>query len=87
MKELKVAIVTWEDAHGQNNDVWEDLEYAIKEGEDGKTVSTTGFVVNENKKYITLVMNCGDDDTINGRMTIPKGWIKSIVYLVPETTT
>lgn len=79
--DVKMCVISWEDAHGQATDAWEELEHAVKEGEDAKVVNSTGFVIAENKRFITLVMNYTDDKTINGRMTIPKGWIKSISYL------
>lgn len=85
MSDRKAVMIKWADAHGNCKDEWESADIVEHLGQDGVEITSVGLVLQDTKKHITIVMNVNErDNAVNGRLTIPKGWINSIVYLIPE---
>lgn len=42
---------------------------------------TVGYLLKKTKRSLTLIMTQGNNDDINGSMTIPRDWIQKITTL------
>lgn len=79
----KLVMVTWHDAQ-DHPDKWVDSADAEGWGDVDCTIVSTGFLVRDTDRYITLAGDWDADDRDYGRVTkIPKAWVKSIVEVGP----
>lgn len=77
---LLITTVVWADAAGGVRQGWRPVHEAIADSGTVHCVST-GYVIKENKKTVTLASHCVIDNSavqqVDGEISIPKGWIVS----------
>lgn len=67
-----VLEISWYDANAKSR--WGSLEEYLEH--DIAPVLSTGYLLKESKKSITLIQSMGTDwDDVNGAIAIPKSWI------------
>jgi fructose-1-phosphate kinase PfkB-like protein len=70
------VLVTWIDAY--SIDAWKQRETLLSEAKDMMLVETTGWLIDENDKYIVVAHSVGAGDMVCGAMIIPLGMVQKI---------
>lgn len=72
---MKLIYIEWMDA--VSTDGWIKPDFELHPA----LCTSVGFLVRENKDYITICQGYSNVDSLNGFFTIPKGWIKKRKYV------
>lgn len=84
--ELPLVVVTWVDSSLKSTD-----EVDLKDDVSGFGKlwlrEDIGFLVRNDRKEVVLsISRCHEDNTVSYSNTIPRGWVKKVIYLqeIPE---
>ncbi len=82
-----VVSVTWVDAEARGGPGWEDtedmVEFALRPL---ATVHTVGLLIHECEQFVALTDSRGPDQ-VGAVQKIPRAWITSLEFMVPEDDT
>lgn len=82
-KRLPIVMVEWIDACSLENG-WNDMKDAKEEKP--AAVHSVGFLIANTKDRVTVVASHdASNETVNGGITIPKGWVVKITPLSPHS--
>lgn len=82
MKKYPLELIEWYDAESEIT--WGDPADVRKWCKKHFIATEVGFVFYEDKDFLVMVSQIGNDGTIGNRTRIPKPWLKSRRKVVPD---